>query len=536
MIKKLDSWFNSINFKQKILLIQLISLVLPLFFISLFIIGYQFYSSRSDLLREIHTIAEVLGENSSAALIFKDQKNAEEILKSLRFNPTVNAAILRLPDSYPIAKYRKDNTFHIISKLYKPSLNVYYEFDWLELHFFKPITLPNQRSATIELQINLNIFYQRLLNFAIAVASISLFFLFLCLSLVNHLQGLIIQPLLKLTNLMRTVSEQQDYAKRLYINDRHDEIGLLARGFNSMLGVIEKHQEGLKNELKERKKTELELSAANLEIHQRHQEINAAYEELARTHQQLVHSEKMVSLGMLIAGIAHELNNPISYIYSNLEFIEEYTERLINVTNNDTDKKITDSDVTTLKELIASCREGSERVKKIVLELRIFSRTEDQGLIPTDLHEGIGSTLNLLNHQCRERIKIHRDFGFIPLVYCYPSQINQVFMNLLQNSIHAIQDHGDIWVKTVPLGEWVRIIIRDNGAGIPDKDLQKIFNPFFTTKDVGMGTGLGLSITYEIIKKHGGKIMVTSQVNIGTEFVIELPVRPSEILDNTSPT
>lgn len=109
-------------------------------------------------------------------------------------------------------------------------------------------------------------------------------------------------------------------------------------------------------------------------------------------------------------------------------------------------------------------------------------------------------------------------------------------MNLLQNSIHAIQDHGDIWVKTVPLGEWVRIIIRDNGAGIPDKDLQKIFNPFFTTKDVGMGTGLGLSITYEIIKKHGGKIMVTSQVNIGTEFVIELPVRPSEILDNTSPT
>jgi signal transduction histidine kinase len=285
-----------------------------------------------------------------------------------------------------------------------------------------------------------------------------------------------------------------------------------------------------------------ELSAANRELQQRHQEIEAAYQDLARTQEQLVHSEKMASLGLLVAGVAHELNNPISYVDSNLDFIEEYTERLASMveTRDNADpasgQDCRDGDesgkrfkaeatVNTLRELIASCKEGTERVKKIVLDLRIFSRTDDVGLVLADLHEGIESTLNLLAKQYQNRITIHRDYGNLPLVECYPGQINQVFMNLLQNAAQAIPNCGDVWIKTVAEGGWARIVIRDNGMGIPDEHLGRIFDPFFTTKSIGTGTGLGLSISHGIIEKHGGKIRVTSKVDEGTEFIVELPVR-----------
>ncbi len=287
-----------------------------------------------------------------------------------------------------------------------------------------------------------------------------------------------------------------------------------------------------------------ELSTANQELQQRHQQIEAAYQELARAQDQLVHSEKMASLGLLVAGVAHELNNPISYVHSNLEFIEDYTERLAVMVkayadaktaipiNHQGDARLGSAHVEgtlgTLRELIASCREGAERIKKIVLDLRVFSRTDDIGLVLADLHEGLESTLNLLAKQYTDRITLHREYGYLPLVECYPGQINQVFMNLLQNAAQAIPNRGEVWIHTVMDGGWVKITIRDNGVGIPEDQLKRIFDPFFTTKPVGTGTGLGLSISYGIIQKHGGKIRATSQVGKGTEFTTELPVRSME--------
>ena len=286
-----------------------------------------------------------------------------------------------------------------------------------------------------------------------------------------------------------------------------------------------------------------ELSTVNQELHQRHQQLETAYQELARAQDQLIHSEKMASLGLLVAGVAHELNNPISYVHSNLDFIEDYTERLVGIIEaysadtgqfdapdrrrGDERKQAAKYDATlkTLRELIASCREGAERVKKIVLDLRIFSRTDDVGLVLADLHEGIESTLNLLSKQYQDRITIHRDYGYLPPVECYPGQINQAFMNLLQNAAQAIPRRGEVWIRTETHSDWIRIKIKDNGTGIAEEHLNRIFDPFFTTKAVGAGTGLGLSISYGIIEKHGGKIGVTSKVDEGTEFTIELPVR-----------
>lgn len=286
-----------------------------------------------------------------------------------------------------------------------------------------------------------------------------------------------------------------------------------------------------------------ELSTANRELHQRHREIEVAYQELTRTQEQLVHSEKMASLGLLVAGVAHELNNPISYVYSDLEFVEDYIERLVGMIqthedadqagdrmgrDDDSSRETTKLDGTlqTLRELIASCKEGTERVKKIVLDLRVFSRTDDVGLVLADLHEGIESTLNLLAKQYQDRITIRREYGYLPLVECYPGQINQVFMNLLQNAAQAIQKPpGEVLIKTELDNDWARIVIKDHGVGIPENDLTRVFDPFFTTKPVGSGTGLGLSISYGIIEKHGGKIRVASKMGEGTEFTIELPLR-----------
>ncbi len=285
-----------------------------------------------------------------------------------------------------------------------------------------------------------------------------------------------------------------------------------------------------------------ELSAAHQELGQRHRQLESAYQELTRAQQQLVHSEKMASLGLLVAGVAHELNNPISFVHGNLEFISEYADRLATVIDaysgagrddppsrragdRQKEKARVGNTLKTLRELIASCREGTERVKKIVLDLRTFSRADDTGPVRADLHEGIESTLNLLAKEYSERITVHRDYAELPAVECYSGQINQVFMNLLLNAAQAIPEKGEVWIRTALEEERVTITIRDNGSGIPEPELHRIFDPFFTTKPVGAGTGLGLSITYGIIEKHGGAIRVKSQVNVGTEFTVELPLR-----------
>jgi len=286
-----------------------------------------------------------------------------------------------------------------------------------------------------------------------------------------------------------------------------------------------------------------ELATANQELSQRHQQLETAYGDLTRAQHQLVQSEKMASLGLLVAGIAHELNNPTSYVCSNLEFIEEYTERLAATLEayigegepNGQARRRGDAHnrqspftgtLNTLRELIASSQEGTGRIKKIVLDLRTFSRTDDIGLIPADLHEGIESTLSLLAKQYQDRITIHREYHPLPQVECLPGQLNQVFMNLLQNAFQAIPSKGNVWVATRVEGDWVKVTIRDDGAGIAEENLSRIFDPFFTTKPVGTGTGLGLSISYGIIEKHGGRIRVTSTVHQGSELTVELPVQP----------
>jgi signal transduction histidine kinase len=246
--------------------------------------------------------------------------------------------------------------------------------------------------------------------------------------------------------------------------------------------------------------------------------------ELRVTQEQLLQSEKMKSLGQLVAGVAHELNNPIGFVHANLQLLEEYIRKLVEGGRTESD---TDRVREAISKLLSRSREGTERVKKIVQDLRTFSRMDQAELQVADLHEEIDRTLALMEPRFKGGIEVARRYGDIPRVRCYPGQLNQVFLNLLMNACDAMGAQGTITINTYPIDGGVRLEFSDTGPGIPPDVQSRIFDPFFTTKPVGVGTGLGLSLTHGIIERHGGRIYVRSKLGEGATFVIDLPLEAS---------
>jgi two-component system NtrC family sensor kinase len=275
-----------------------------------------------------------------------------------------------------------------------------------------------------------------------------------------------------------------------------------------------------------------------MELEKKITEVEKAYSDLKDAQTRLVHSAKMVSLGQMVAGIAHELNNPIGFIYSNMSHLREYSEKLkaiIEAGENgkealEKEKEKTDYKyiVEDLPRLITSCEDGARRTRDIVIGLRNFSRLEEAKIKRVSLKEGIENTLKLLSGEMKNRIRVHTHFEVVPEVLCYASQLNQVFMNILTNAAQAIDGEGEIWIHLQRVGEGklakAQVSIKDSGKGIPKEGIDKIFDPFYTTKSVGQGTGLGLSISYGIVKNHGGDIQVRSELGKGTEFIVTVPV------------
>lgn len=313
---------------------------------------------------------------------------------------------------------------------------------------------------------------------------------------------------------------------------------------NASIEQIEKQKEIIENAKDEINRTFIELDHQKKLIEEKNTVLNKLLNDLKEAQQQLVMSEKMASLGQLTAGVAHEINNPINFVSANikplkedlndiLECIENY-DAVIKQNNLEQMfenvlqfKKKNDINISMLevKELLKGIEEGANRTIEIVKGLRNFSRLDQNVSKKANINEGIESTLTLLHSVYKGRLEIKKDLGNIPEVDCLPGQINQVLMNILSNAVQAIPGAGTIYIKTWEENAWVKISIRDTGAGMNEATRQKIFDPFFTTKEVGKGTGLGLSISYGIIEKHKGKIEVLSEIGKGTEFIINLPVQ-----------
>ncbi len=276
-------------------------------------------------------------------------------------------------------------------------------------------------------------------------------------------------------------------------------------------------------------------------------ELERAYKELKSAQSQILQQEKMASIGQLAAGIAHEINNPVGFIMSNLNSLQKYCDRFVDFikVQEEAIKEISpnhlkDELIDRLKEykksqkieymmedvhdLIKESIEGAERVKRIVQDLKSFSRVDEAEFKMADINAGIESTINIVWNELKYKVTLKKEYGDIPLTKCNPGQLNQVFMNILVNSAQAIEKKGEIHVKTWHKDKDIYISISDTGCGIPRENINKIFEPFFTTKEVGKGTGLGLSIAYDIVKKHKGEITVQSEVGKGTTFVIKIPI------------
>ncbi len=240
---------------------------------------------------------------------------------------------------------------------------------------------------------------------------------------------------------------------------------------------------------------------------------------------QLIQAEKMASLGQLVAGVAHELNTPLGAVKSNQDLLVRVIEKLRKQTDEQTVNQETEKLFHRLEELNWVNQMACDRMSTIVSSLRSFARLDQAERQEVDLHECIETTLTLINHRLKDRIQVVQDFGEIPAIVCYPSRLNQVFMNVLVNAAQAIEERGEIRIRTYLAQEWVVVQIADTGVGIPSKDLRRIFDPGFTTKRVKVGTGLGLSICYQIVQEHGGKMEVESQVGAGTTVTISLPIK-----------
>lgn len=365
------------------------------------------------------------------------------------------------------------------------------------------------------------------------------------------------RKLLVLSQAAKQVSEG-DYTLDLDVEST-DEVGDVARAFDQMAHVLDESQQS-------RDKYEQDLEELNKTLEQRvvrrTARINAQLEEIHSTHQlltdtqaKLLQSEKLASIGQLSAGIAHEINNPISFVLSNAKSLSEYItiyQKLIDLYRNalaaepaeleanklaiseletDEDIEFVNEDIVTL---IQDTVEGSVRVQEIVKGLRDFSHTNFDTKDACNIAECVESTLRIANTELKSRCTVHCELNPIPDVLGNRGELNQVIMNLLMNAGQAMDKYGDIYVKTSVEDGFVELSISDNGSGIEEDHLSKLFDPFFTTKAVGEGTGLGLSISYGIITDHGGTIVVESEPGKGTTFIVQLPEIENEQLSEAA--
>lgn len=467
------------------------------------LISYFPVSSKSD--RIVGYLEVVLSLDKNFLDTFKNRMGVEMALMSEEFKVAVAShedMALYSPEFFQSLKGDYLNKLFDLNIRGEPYGFLVYPSTWGEARLFVILAASKaEANKTIS-------------NIKTAFMGVLVAVIFLVLILTWIASSAVVRPLRELYEGIRRMNAGESGVELPVRGD--NEMTYLSASFNEMTGKIKKAQDELKKKL---------------------QELERAHQETKSAQVQLVHSAKMASLGQLVAGVAHELNNPIGFIYSNMTQLDEYSQKLMSMIENKTDK---DTEYDYIREdmpkLIKSCQDGARRTRDIVIGLRNFSRLEEAALKEADINACLDDTLSLLAGELKNRITVKKSYGKIPMAMCYASNLNQVFMNILSNAAHAIKDEGDITIKTwvnKEAGEqFIFISIKDSGQGMTKEVRDKIFEPFFSTKGAGQGTGLGMSISYGIIKKHGGEIEVNSEPGKGAEFMIKIPVNGPPIARN----
>ncbi len=362
----------------------------------------------------------------------------------------------------------------------------------------------------------------------------------------------VVAPIQKVTQTVLEIAQSSDLSKRVAVKDHavtgHNETAILGASFNLMaekLAETMTEKDHFSDRLKLLNKTLEQQVADRTEAYRTtNEQLQSTISQLKQTQTQLIQSEKMASLGQLVAGIAHEINNPLGSINANIPILTEYTHDLFEIIDNIQDSSILAKPLQEIDypfiqkdtpQLLASMKNAVSRMKDIILSLRNFSRLDQAEIQDILLEDAIDTTLALLSHRLKNRIIVIKHYQLNQPVPCYAGLINQVFMNLLANAEQAIKGNGQIIIETKRQDDYAFISIQDTGSGMDSETMNRIFDPFFTTKPVGEGTGMGLSISYGIIEKHKGSINVSSKPDAGTLFTILLPMtvnQQQEIIAN----
>jgi signal transduction histidine kinase len=394
------------------------------------------------------------------------------------------------------------------------------------------------------IQAELNAYVIRILGLVVIIS------LVVTLTTLYTVECTIIRPLLKLRQDLLSVGEalqtEQPVWQFAAVADRPDEIGELFQAFQAMVQRVQQEMRG-RHQVEADLRVESQLTQ---EAQDHADQLQKLVRELRGTQAQLIHSEKMASLGQLVAGIAHEFNNPVSFIQGNLTHVQTYATQLLELIQcyeaecPQPSAQLLDRAAAIeldyiqadLPKLITSMTTGTQRISSIVNSLRSFSRLDEAAMKAVDIHDGIESSLMLLQYRLNQVcpvIRVEKDYADLPLVTCFANQLNQVFIGLINNAIDAMNSvdrPGVIQITTRLIDDdQIEISIRDNGCGIATADQPRVFDPFFTTKPIGQGTGLGLSIGYQILQMHEGSLNCTSELGMGTTLTLTLPIQPAAI-------
>ena len=502
-------FWRDVSIKHKLTLILMLTSSLTVLVACLAFYGLVVNHFQKVYKRDMNNLALIVGSNCKAALMFDVPEDAGVVLATLKGRKSVRQVILYDKQGHVFASYKA-------SALKGTSVKEICSFSR------KIILDDGTYVGRIVIEDDMRDMARGRRQILLILLLVGVGSLFSAFWLSAILRNVVSKPLLSLTEMVKRIAAGDFQFKKCSSMRGRDEMGVLCSAFVEMNKRLRDSHE----RLEEYNRTLEGRVAARTE------ELQNAMDDLRKSQAQLVQSEKMAALGQLVAGVAHDINNNISFIAGALPNIKRMTNELVvEMAENHKASPAWQMHLDIVS-LLANAEEGVRRTKKIVQDLNAFSRSSHGQLVPVDIHAELNNIINLLRYECRDKAEIIRDFDpDLPVVYCQRDHMGQAYMNILLNAIQAIEKRGTIRLKTWLAGGKAYISFQDNGSGIEPEALEYIFDPFFSTKPVGQGTGLGLSITYNIVKNHHGKIEVHSAPGRGTEIVIILPVEPCKKAD-----